>query len=173
MPLNVQERIQLWLTHRGLKKATLITLEKNKQNQRIFKWLHDTSLEWVQKRERIFVSKNKLIANQLSNIWNKNNQESEYQKGILLGYPTKPSQAFAKYADNKYRGKYLVNIIDPNFPKSVIPYYPYIFFIVRKGKEKVDSVIAKRWAKVIRADIPKLAKWYEKEIKSAISKQLS
>lgn len=104
---------------------------------------------------------------ELISIWNQNNQEADERKGTLLGYPKAPTQAFAKFSIHQDRSKYLTSITDEDFPRGIIPHWPYIGYIVRKGFEVQDSEISKKWSDFIRENNPVLAKWYEKIMMAA------
>lgn len=174
LPLNIQSRVELWLTYKNLKTASLIILRDHKtKTKTIFNWLKDANLNFIvnpKNLNQIFVSKNQETCQSLQKIWGINTPKTEYQKGILLGYPEKTVKAFSLYSQHPNRKDYLTNIKDPSFPKNHIYYYPYITYTLRKNHEIEDSRIAKIWSDCIRKDLPKLASWYESVITNSILK---
>jgi len=172
LPLNIQSRVELWLTYKNLKPTSLLIIRENKtKTTPIINWLKHANLTFIinpKDNNQIFISKKTKTCQTLFNIWETTTPKNEYQKGILLGYPEKAAKTFSLYSKHPNRKNYLTNINDPDFPKKEIIFYPYISYTLRKNHEIEDSQTAKIWADCIRKDLPKLAKWYE----SAITKSL-
>lgn len=173
LPLNIQSRIELYLTLNGLKPASVITIRDNKEKnlRRVRNFLRGNHLYFsVDKKDSLqyFASLDRLTTKTICSIWNKDSEKSEIKKGNLLGYPTKAVILFVKYSRSVDRPKFLTGIYDKDFPRSTLDYWPYIGYIVRKGYEAEDSVIAKKWSDFIKQNNPVLARWYEKRIKNAI-----
>lgn len=171
LPLNIQSRVELWLTYRKLKPCSLLLTRKPK-DRKVINWLNEAGLSFYKDRKdtsQIFVSTNKNLAKKLADIWQDESSEAEYQKGILLGYPTQAVKAFSVYARDPNRKKYLTSILETDFPKAQINYFPYLSYIVRRDKISEDSKKAQQWSECIRKEIPKLACWYEKAIINSLS----
>lgn len=167
LPLNLQSRVDLFLTQNGLKSNSAIILRKPSCHFKLESYLIKNNLSYsIDSRDSqlYFVSKNQADVNLLKSIWHQKDIESEVQKGLLLGYPNKAVSAFAKYKDHPERGKYLSGTLSSDFPKSQLNYWPYIGYVLRKGHEIEDSLIAQKWAQFIRQNNPTLAIWYEKEM---------
>lgn len=166
LPLNIQSRVELWLTFRKLKPSSIIVLRNSKLSsiKRVTGWLKRTNLIYkLLDEDKIIVSYEKTSVDKLKKIWHKNTPKSDYEKGILLGYPIETVKAFEKNRSS------LTCITAKDFPRNSLDYYQYITFLVRKGHEESDSKISKFWSECIRTDQPLLAKWYE-EIISKLSK---
>lgn len=175
LPLNIQSRVELWLTYSGIKQCSLILARKSK-GTKIFSWLKEAKLSFSinpKDKNQIFISTDQNVVKKLAVIWQENSQTAEYKKGLLLGYPINAVKAFSTYSSHPKRQKYLTSIAEATFPKTQINYYPYISYTVRRGKEIEDSQVAQKWSECIRKEVPKLAYWYEKAIIDSLQKKHS
>jgi len=122
-------------------------------------------------RDVILVSKHEESVDQLYSCTTDLDRESEsahYQLGTLFGFPEKAVKEYAFwmrwYTTDKYFPKTLSRSIDTHKMLQDCYWEPYVQYIVRKGHEKEDSLVAKHWADRIRKDLPELAKKFEKEV---------
>lgn len=113
------------------------------------------------------VGKNKNKVVESAKIIHKFDYENEVKSGLLLGYPEESAKA---YAQNRGRSekdvmKVMVgtgSLVYKN-PYLKDKYYsPYIFYNMPKSKVVEESEVAKKWADVVRKEVPLLAKWFEK-----------
>ena len=191
LPLDVHEKVLLWLTHRGLKPVSEITVDRRNYSQlrkgifksshddkgpkieKIRKWINDADLFYAVEDNystswHVGKDKEKVILS--SKIIRQFDYENEYNSGILFGFPKSSATAYAK---NRVKED-SVAIVWPgqmsSHPYLKSRYYlPYIFYAIRADRIKTDSVPAKLWADTIRKEIPRLASWHEKSFKTSLT----
>lgn len=174
LSLDLHEKVLLWLSYRGLKPVSGITVErrniallrrgiktsppniKNKIN-RIRKWVHDADLHYATEPgypNAWHVGRDKNQVTLSAKILHRFDYKSEYQSGILFGFPIESAKA---YAHNRILkpGENRISMIKP------FEFSPYQFFSTRADHGREDGQIAKVWESSIRKDVPLLAKWYE------------
>jgi hypothetical protein len=99
------------------------------------------------------------------------NTEAHKARGRLYGFP---SQAAKVYAQEIVNFKPFPNphLIHPPMVKSLRKkyWYPYIEYLLRRGHEYEDSLVAKSWADIARREIPTLASEYEKDVHQGLKK---
>ena len=165
-------RIEFWLTYRGIKLASTTPLRnkfttKNAATKRIVKWLEDADLYYVidkKHKDMIHISKDKALAEKMAKIqWSEDPKDIIF-RGNKYGFPINAVKAFAK--DLISMGDYWE--IRERIMKY--PYWHYARYRVRSGHEFEDLQVAKKWATIIRKEVPKLAKWFEKDMEGAKSK---
>lgn len=198
LPLDVNEKVFLWLTYRGLKPVSEITVTRRnyavlrrllsgknlKTNEpvsdsdsngqkirRIRKWVKDASLFIATESKNDtswHIGKEKDKVTLSEKILHRFDYDNEYKSGILLGYPEESVKAYAhnrvlKLGENQtpmvWPG---MKFFDP-FLKDKY-YTQYLFYALRADRVKTDSQVAKKWADIIRKEVPTLAKWFEKSI---------
>lgn len=191
LPLDLHEKVFLWLTYRGLKPVSEITIIRRKITprgllrlkrknisyspttkpsniRRIKKWIMDAGLEYVSESKQnnswhVGKDINKL---RLSvKVLHEFDYENEILSGTLFGYPKESVAAYAKNRQSKSAER-LTPIVYPGeqgtHPLLVDKYFlPYIFYAISGSHLREDVQIAKLWADTIRADVPRLAKWFE------------
>ena len=170
LPLWVGDKVELWLTYKGIKPGSLLSLIREKgmtqvHIKRIKKWLTDAGIHFQddlgsKSGNHLIISKDKKVIDQIANLKFsfESHEEDFYQLGVLLGYPPKAARAYA--SGNR---ELLITPNDKDSPVKGNYETPYAQFMIRSGHEKEDIKIAKIWADTIRHDIPKLARWYEDE----------
>lgn len=194
LPLDVQEKVLLWLAHRGLKPVSEITVERrgniisllrrgiskvstysynSPRTKRIRKWIRDAGLYKATESKyktswHIGRDHNRVILS--TKVLHKFNYENEVKSGVLLGYPLASAKAYA-YNRNLKIGDDKIPVIYPGyvFMDSYLKdkyYTPYIFYAIRTDCVKEDALTAKTWADAIKSDVPVLAKWFEKEVEA-------
>lgn len=190
LPLDVREKVLLWLTYKGLKPVSEITAERrgnimalakrgirkesqynfnSSKSKRIRKWIRDAGLYLEVSRDNDtewHIGKNKDHASESAKIIRKFDPENEVKSGLLFGYPEASTRA---YTSNKGKDfdeikKIMVGTGGLQYEDPFLKdkyYAPYIFYNMPKNRVKEESQIAKTWADTIRKDVPKLAAWFE------------
>ncbi len=185
LPLDLNEKVLLWLAYRGLKPVSDITVQrrnmallrrgiktsppniKNKIN-RIEKWIHEAGLFYATELGHLsswHVGRDKHQTALSAKLLHRFDYGSEYQTGILFGFPEESAKAYAHNRGVKL-GERQIPMVMPGH-QSLHPYLknkyflPYIFYSIRADNIKEDSQVAKLWADTIRKETPILAKWYE------------
>jgi hypothetical protein len=188
LPLDINEKVLLWLAYKGLKPVSEITVERRNmadlrrgihQNtynynspkiKRIRRWLRDAGMfKAIQPKFNtswhVGLNKNDVILS--AKILRRLDYDSEFQSGIILGYPKESARGYAQNRIAKSE-KEKVPMLWPGY-KYLDPYLKdkyytnYVFYAIRKDRVKEDSKIAQTWADTIRKDVPLLAKWFEKK----------
>lgn len=190
LPLDITEKVLLWLTYKGLKPVSEITAERrgnirallkkgvkpvskynfdSKDSKRIRKWLADASLnleispdyktEW-------HVGKDKDLVHESTILIRRFDRESEIRSGEIFGFPKDSTVA---YAENKSKpieeiqqvmvGTGGIQFDDPYLHDRY--FAPYVLYNMPKSDVVSESRTAQLWADTIRADVPKLAQWFE------------
>jgi len=161
-------RIEFWLTYRGLKKASTTPLRNkfttaNTATKKIIKWLEDAGLHYIvdnKNKGMIHISKNKDLAEKMAKLqWSEKPQDIIF-RGLQYGFPEKAAKAFAN--DIESMGDY--GEVRKTIKKY--PHWHYARYRVRIGHEAEDLQVAKKWANCIRKEVPRLAKWFEKEMEN-------
>lgn len=179
LPISPLGKVELWLTYRQLKPVSSITLNSDSTNslqdpktKEIIKWISDAGLQFFPdpKVERILhVSRSLRLAKVAARIARSNTYEDTLTKGKIFGYPVKAGEVFAVQfpliAEKKpIPGgiKFVVQVKD----RELLSHYwwPYARYSVRRGYVYEDSLVAKKWADVVRREVPKLAKFYEESM---------
>lgn len=177
LPLDLREKVLLWLSYRGLKPVSELTVIRRKRknnvsNQKIKKvkkWIKDAGLFYLNDRKNLtswHVSRNKNKVTISAKILHRFDYQSEYQSGVLFGFPSESVKAYA-FNRNVKIGEDQIPMIWPGlmyFHPSLKneDYTPYFFYAIRADRVKEDSKAAKLWADTIRKETPLLAKWFEK-----------
>lgn len=154
----------MWLTYKDLKPVSTTQLRDPKGNhEKIFMWLKDAGLYYLldeKEKDFIYLSKDAALATRASKIMWSRKPADEIEKGSLFGYPELATKSFVEQGG--------INAPTPDDPEKFLYYWwPYARYIKRVGHFKEDTIIAKKWADTIRKDTPKLAEWFENEIKKA------
>ncbi|MFZ2202208.1 MAG: hypothetical protein WAV56_02315 [Microgenomates group bacterium] len=192
LSLDLHEKVLLWLAYRGLKPVSEITVERRNLPQlrrlvrqgkkivsnydknslkikRIRKWIHDAGLFYATEPRYPscwHIGRDKDKVKLSAKILRRFDYESEYQSGILFGFPKKSAEAYAYNRISKLKND-PVPMVRPggqslhSYLRNKY-YLPYIFFAIRADRIKEDSQVAKVWADTIRQEVPILAKWFEK-----------
>lgn len=165
MPVNILNRYELFLVQNDKKPSCVVSLGADKPNyhKKLVRFTENNGLfaEGDENDKTLyFVSKNKEHVKELKEIWNDNgDKEKLIRKGELLGYPMKAVEAFAKYANNKERAKYLA-LCDS----------PYGGYILRVNHRTEDSMISKEWREFVKNTNPQLLQWVDKKIELHLQK---
>ena len=177
LPLWVVDKVELWLTYKGIKPGSLLALRREKgmtqsHVRRVKKWFVDAGLHYKadphSKGKNLIVSKDKAVVEEIVGLkfGYQAPQENYYRLGLLLGYPPKAAKVYA--SGNK---EMLIGPGDEDSPVKDTYESLYAQFTVRKGYEKEDIKTAKLWADTIRHDIPRLAQWFEKEASKPLTER--
>lgn len=179
--LNLQSKIELWLTYKEVKPASFISIHlENGGNSDITNdvanlkaWTDKAGLFCIQdeeQKESFYVSKDVDKARELSKImWNED-EDSVYRKGILFGYPQNAVKHFSENIEQIDNGSKIfmqVGLIPGDSFGTFLTYdwYPYIRYIVRERNIDEDVQVAMEWARICRKDIPVIAKEFEEEMR--------
>ena len=165
LPVNILNRYELFLVQNDKKPSCVVSLGADKPNyhKKLVRFTENNGL-FIEVDENdktlYFVSKNWEHVKELKEIWNDNgDKEKLIRKGELLGYPMKAVEAFAKYANNKERAKYLA-LCDS----------PYGGYILRVNHRTEDSRISKKWREFVKKTNPRLLQWVDKKIELHLQK---
>lgn len=191
LPLDIHEKVLLWLAYKGFKPVSEITVERrgnvfalakkgirrestydynSPKIKRIRKWLHDAGMYKAIESKfntswHVGLNKDDVILS--AKILRRLDYDNEYKSGVLLGYPKESAKGYAQNRIAKSEGD-KIPMVWPgdkfNDPYLKDKYYtPYVFYAIRKDSVVEDSKIAQKWADIIRQDVPVLAKWFEKQ----------
>lgn len=147
-----------------------------KRLHRVLSWIKDaglySQLDPLAPKKNIFiVSKDPLVIRKIAKMkppsYDNDQKKDTYDIGILLGFPPRAVKAYANSKDPSIE---LVDSLGKNSPVKNTPEALYANYGLTKGYEKEDIMVARKWMESIRTDIPKLARWYEREAKTAIEK---
>lgn len=184
LPLDLHEKVLLWLAYKGLKPVSEITVKrrhkdnKHSSAERINKWIKDANLYKTPETPGSIswhVGKNKDKVRQSAKIIRKFDIKNEYQSGLLFGYPKHSAKAYAINRNLKL-GQNHIKVILPGSTFVIAEirnkfYAPYIFYGISEEYAKKDILVAKRWAECIKNDVPVLAKWFENNAQKQIKKE--
>ena len=191
LPLDIHEKVLLWLTYKELKPVSEITAESrgniksllkkgirkastyqfdSPNSLRIRGWIKDAGLviSFEEKYGSAWhISKDKKLANESVESLQKYDYNSEVKSGKLFGFPIESVKTYAKNRGKPYEEiqKIMVGTGDSRYENEFLKdkyFTPYIFYNIPKNRVEQDSQIAKKWADTIRKDVPKLAQWFEK-----------
>ncbi len=188
LPLDLDEKIFLWLTFKGIKPVSEITAERrgnffslakrgihrkskydynSANSRRIRGWIKDAGLVMMTNGSEWHVGKEKNKISESLKIIRKFDYDNEIKSGLLFGFPKKSVEAYShnrivKENDQIPMMGIGVEKYENKFLKDKY-YTPYILYNVPLRNVEEDSLTAKKWADTIRKDIPKLAKWFEKK----------
>lgn len=168
LPLDINEKIFLWLTHVGLKPVSEITITRRKSNksnpEKIAKWIKEAGLVYSSDNDNSdcwHVGRNTEDVKQSIYSLHKFDFENEVITGKLFGFPENSVRAYATNKDPKdgtvvwVGDKYQNEFLKDKY------YTPYLLFSLSAKDIEEDSRVAKKWADTIKTDVPKLAKWFE------------
>jgi hypothetical protein len=187
LPLDIHEKILLWLAYKNLKPVSEIYILRRKQKnksdsnnlKRIRQWIEDANMHIATESAESLswhVGPDKNKVERSAKILHLFDYQHETESGLLFGFPIKSVKGYAHSrnpkpnktiamvgcGDLKYNNQYLKDKY----------YTPYIFYNLRQDTIKSDSQTAKKWADTIRQDIPLLAQWFEKQEKTKTKNRL-
>lgn len=180
LPIDLQEKVLLWLTYKGLKPVSEINAIKRELadgdlnaikdcKNEVRKWIEDAGLEYSfdsKYPDSWHVGRDKSEIDLSLSTLRIFDFENQYKTGILLGYPESSAKAYAKNRVLKLTDRPVPIIWPGNFlyhQETKNKYFtPYIFYALSIENLENDLNVAKKWADVIRSDIPELANIYEK-----------
>lgn len=163
LSMMAQSKVELWLVHRDKKKACSISLRNNfstetAKSKRIENWIKDAGLHYVVDKENknlLHISKDPDLSQKMNDLqWSQKPSDIIF-RGKQYNYPEKAVEAFAKNIES------MSDYIEVRERIKKFPYWHYARYRVRVRHEKDDLQVAKKWADLIRKEVPKLAKWFE------------
>lgn len=186
LPVDLHEKVLLWLTYRGLKPVSVISINRRNLNllrrgiktpnnddgqkiKRIKKWIYNAGLFFEIEDGRSgswFIGKDKdKVVFSAKNI-RKFDFESEIKLGLLFGYPRESVETYAKNRTLRL-GENPIAMVWPGHqsfhPELKEKYYlPYLTYALKADRVEKDSQTARVWADTMRKEVPILAKWFEK-----------
>lgn len=186
MPLDLHEKVLLWLAFRGLKPVSEITVHRrnmvllrkgirtsspNIKNKikRIKKWIQDAGMFYATEPKyetswHVSLDKNK--AKLSAKVIHKFDYKNELLSGTLFGFPKESVKAYAHNRVVKFGKKAILMVSPYDFNHHYLKnkyYRPYAFYAIRADRVKEDSQTARLWADTIRKEVPTLAKWFEED----------
>lgn len=190
LPLDIHEKVLLWLAYRGLKPVSEITVTRRNialfrrlirqgkkikstydsnspKTKRVRKWIRDANLFYATEPGYPIawhIGRNNSKVRRSARLLHRFDYKSEYQSGILFGFPKESAKAYAHNRITKDEKK-LIPMVSPfraeqSFLKNKY-YKSYAFYAIRADRVEDESRVAKLWADTIRKEIPLLAKWFE------------
>ena len=166
LPVSILSRVELWLTYRGLKNASSIQLRQkfsknSSATKRVMKWITEAGLFFeidAKNKELLHVAKSQELVQKMKVLhWSENKKDIVF-RGIQYGFPKEAVHSFSK--DHTTVNTFTCQDV------TKFPWKPYVRYMVRIGHEREDSLVAKKWAEVIRYDVPVLADWFEQKLKN-------
>lgn len=169
LSLPLWDRVSLWLTYRRLKPVSIVVTNtttypaSRRKIDRILSWIKGAGLkyEWDPldtKQRCLLVSSDPTVLKSIVAMKSPLSADDHYKLGIFLGYPEKAVRAFSYSHPDE-----TISPIENDSPVKNRPESLYAEYTVRRGSESEDVEVAKRWLKMIRKDVPRLAKWFEIE----------
>lgn len=183
--LNIQSKIELWLTYKGLKPASFVSIKLGKRNnyndiskdvQALKHWLTGAQLFTIQdptQKESFWISPDQDKVKKLSKIMWKEDRESVYEKGILFGYPRKAVKLYSDHIESIDQGRKTFEQVGLGLiaggDSGLLTHSlePYIRYVIRRNYVNEDTQVALEWAKLCRKEIPSIAQQFEKELNSS------
>ena len=187
LPIDLKEKVLLWLTYKGLKPVSEITTSRrgnllsllrrgikrkstydfnSSKSQRIKKWILDAGMYYEPESEGDMswhVGKDKSKVDLSSKIIRKFDFANELKSGLLFGFPEESAKAYAHNRIAKDEKQIPMVWPDKEHYFDDKYYAPYVLYNIPLEHIEKDSQTAKKWADTIRKDVPKLAKWFEKK----------
>lgn len=169
--LSAQSKVELWLTYRGEKQASLFPFlsefrENTDKEKEFGKWVKEAGLQTKDINTLWVVAKEQKTVEELEKIVFSNEEKNVVRKAELYGYPAKTAGAYFRSLA-KVKEWYPQGTAINKMNAGGISWWPYVRYVVRLGKEMEDSQVAKRWQEIIRKDIPELDEAFVKEIGGA------
>ena len=176
--LSNQSKVELWLTYKDIKPVSAVALTHGNNNSdeaenKLRDWIVAAGLiiEKDNNSQNYFVSKKQDLIDEIKPIVFGNTKEDILKKSRLYGYPESTVlAAYRNFTDDKEGLPIGVALTKEDSEK--IPWWIYVRYIVRVDHKKEDSMVAKIWREVIKADLPELDKEFEKEILGAKISQM-
>ena len=183
LPIGFFGKVCLYLVMAGQKPAAEIFSHESVKNE-------SGKIRDFLKRERLFfrtitiydtkdektgsrlylVSQSPLLVLQLKRIWNARKwgtKQHHLKHGLLVGFPRGAVWAYANTIENKEEfTKVMLSTKTAHGKFDKEPWGAYLTYVVRRGYEEKDVKTAKRWAKTVRDEFPKLASEFEKWAKT-------
>ncbi len=147
--------------------------ETQQKKTRLVNWLQEANVAHMPSRKRskiLHVSKDKKLLDLNQKYELGEDFATHIERGKLYGFPRKTIENYANAVSN-----------DENlFPNEKVVFaamsdevrghywYPYTEYLLRKGHEYEDSLIAKKWADLARKEIPEVAKEFEERTTKAM-----
>jgi len=187
LPIDLSEKVLLWLTYKGLKPVSEITTSRRGnlmslsrrgikrestydfnsiKSKRIKKWILDAGLFFKPESEGNMswhVGKDKSKVELSTEIIRKFDYDNELKSGLFFGFPEESVKAYAHNRVAKDNEQIPMVWPDKEHYFDDKYYAPYVLYNIPLEHIKKDSQTAKLWADTIRKDVPKLAKWFEKK----------
>jgi hypothetical protein len=195
LPLDLNEKVLLWLAHKGIKPVSEITVERRNLAQlrkgirspdlgfdhpkiiRIKKWIQDAGLYTQIEKEYSsswHVGKDETLVKKSEQIIRQFDYDNELESGKIFGFPKNSVKAYAHNRVAKTPSEEVKMVPPIDFSNQFLKdkyYTAYMMFAVDARFLEHDSQMAKLWADTIRADLPLLAKWYEAKIEKRRKRQ--
>jgi hypothetical protein len=186
LPIDLGEKVLLWLTYKGLKPISEITVSRrgnimsllrrgikrkstydfnSSKSNRIKNWIQDAGLYFKPESENDMswhVGKDKNKVELSTKIIRKFDYENELKSGLLFGFPEESAKAYAHNRIAKDEKQIPMVWPDKEHYFDDKYYASYVLYNIPLEHVEKDSQTAKLWADTIRKDVPKLAKWFEK-----------
>lgn len=178
LPIEVG-KVSFWLVYRNLKPLASIVLDFDwgsdaKKQALLEKWFRQAKIFFTVSQKfpnTLHISKDKKNLDLYQTFELRDSFEAHVVRGRLYGFPEKAIQA---YAEEIIKAEPLESqklaFAPKNDELSKVYWWPYIEYFLRKGFELEDSLVAKKWADLARAEIPEIANQFEKETSEAMRK---
>lgn len=165
-------KMELWLTYKKAKQVSSIATKGSHPNlEGIYQWITDAGMKYKanttyasKETPAIIVSYNPEFIKEIDERMKEHTKENTLRNGELYGYPREATEQILNFWQNtdpvmKSGRKLALEGFGDEFL--------YAGYMLRVGHEKEDVKPALKWAKIIREDIPELAKEFEKEVREA------
>lgn len=178
LPLEVG-KVNLWLVFRNAKPMASIVLnfnwgeDKNKEKQ-ILSWFEKTNVLFNVSQKfsnTLHISKRKKALDLNKKYEMRDDFKGHYLRGLLYGFPRKAAEVYSReiLKIEPIKSEKLTFAFDsPDLKNKYWLFYNEYF--LRKNFESIDSVVAKKWADLVRKEIPVVAEQFEVDAKQAREK---
>lgn len=171
LPIEVG-KVQLWLVYRRLKPMASVVLDfdwesDDEEREKLEDWFKDAGVVFKKSQRNentlhVSLDENVLEKHALSEL--DESAEAHLLRGKLYGFPEGAALAYSEVIEREDLFPNEKVIHAPKVLELRDKYwYQYIEYLVRRGHEFEDSMVAKTWADVVRKEIPEVAQEYEKE----------
>jgi len=157
--LDPNPKIDLWLAFKGIKPVSSVYEMSNSEEfkKKLSDWCGEAGL-YIEKHPNspnFLVGKEEKNVKELSRILFSEKEEDIVRKCELYGYPVETALATVRnFNPEKTTYPEGASIRSDNF-EGKMPWWEYVRYVVRKGHEFDDSLVAKKWYETIKVDLPK------------------
>ncbi|EKD57690.1 MAG: hypothetical protein ACD_57C00185G0002 [uncultured bacterium] len=157
--LDPNPKIDLWLAYKEVKPVSSVYEMSNSEEfkKALIDWCEEAKM-YIEKHPgspNFLVGKEEKNVKELSSILFSEKEEDIIRKCELYGYPPETALATVRnFHPEKINYPEGFSIKSDIF-EGKMPWWEYVRYVVRKGHELEDSLVAKKWYETIKTDLPK------------------